>query len=145
MLYIIVKPIGVYHIMKLTESMLRNIIREQLESILNEAGGRIGMGGGFGGNIQTVDKSTATPKPTPMSIDAAFTETQKSTIIDNVDYKMADLESGRFSLDMNQKQVDWLLRQLGTSLEAVKEKRRKRMSAEYDQSRKGRFAHISPF
>jgi hypothetical protein len=37
---------------------------------------------------------------------------------------------------MNPKQVDWLLRQFGTSLEAVKEKRRKRVSDEFDKSRK---------
>jgi len=37
MLYIIVKPIGVYRIMKLTESMLRNIIKQELKKVLNEA------------------------------------------------------------------------------------------------------------
>ena len=65
MLYIIVKPTGVYRIMKLTESMLRSIIREQLKSILNEAGGRIGMGGGFGGNIGMVTEPTAPAKAAP--------------------------------------------------------------------------------
>ena len=39
MLYIIVKPIGVYRIMKLTESMLRTIIKQQLRTTLKEMHG----------------------------------------------------------------------------------------------------------
>lgn len=39
MLYIIVKPIGVYHIMKLTESQLRNIIKQELKKVIKESDG----------------------------------------------------------------------------------------------------------
>ena len=39
MLYIIVKLTGVYRIMKLTESMLRNIIKQELKKVIKESDG----------------------------------------------------------------------------------------------------------
>ena len=124
--------------MKLTESMLRSIIREQLKSILNEAGGRIGMGGGFGGNVGMVTKPTAPAKAAPPP--PPWDENQKERLIGNIgsDRGLADLDrwgkNSGMDVALTGEQIDWLLKHLGTSLEEVREASRQRKNAEFKKS-----------